>query len=49
MAGAVVVGMAVGDHGPLDRPRRVDMEGALLAAETGRYRHQDVLRAHLVI
>src|SRR5436190_19062447 len=48
MAGPGVVGMAMGDDGALDRPHRVDMEGAFLAAEAGGDRHQDVLRAHLV-
>ncbi len=46
MAGAGVVGMAMGDHGPLDRPHRVDMETAGLAAKAGGDGHQDVLRAH---
>ena len=49
MAGAGVVGMAVGDHGPLDRPHRIDVEAAGLAAQAGGDRHQDVLRAHLGI
>ena len=47
MAGSGVVGMAVGDHGALDRPDRVDMEAAGLAAQAGGDGHQDVLRAHL--
>ena len=46
MAGPGVVGMAVRDHGPLDRAHRVDMEAARLAAEAGGSGHQDVLRAH---
>src|SRR5450631_2310947 len=41
-----VVGMAVGDHGALDRARGVNMEAAGLAAETGGSWQQDVLRAH---
>ena len=36
MAGPGVVGMAVGDHGALDRPHRIDMEAARLAAQAGR-------------
>ncbi|MGY4600686.1 hypothetical protein ACVWXL_008432 [Bradyrhizobium sp. GM22.5] len=32
VAGAGMVGMAVGDHGPLDRPDGVDMEAARLTA-----------------
>ena len=36
VAGPRVVGMAVGDHGLVDRPRRVDMEAAGLAAHAGR-------------
>ena len=47
MAGPGVVGMAVGDHGTLDRPHRVDMEAAGLAAQAGSSWQQDVLRAHL--
>src|SRR6478736_5090342 len=47
MAGAGMVGMAMGDDGTLDRPYRVDVEASLLAAQAGRYGHQDVLRAHL--
>src|SRR4029079_16955589 len=46
VAGPGVIGMAVRDHGPLDRAHRVDMEAAGLAAKTGGNRHQDVLRAH---
>jgi hypothetical protein len=46
MAGPGVVGMAVGDHGALDRPHRIDMKAAGLAAQTGGDGHQDVLRAH---
>src|SRR5438046_3647648 len=46
MAGPGVVGMAVRDHRPLDRPHRVDMEAAWLAAQAGGNGHQDVLRAH---
>ena len=47
MAGPGVVGMAVGDHGALDRPHRIDMEAAGLAAQAGGNGHQDVLRTHL--
>ena len=47
MAGPGVVGMAVGNHGALHRPYRIDMEAAGLAAQAGGDRHQDVLRAHL--
>ena len=46
MAGAGMVGMGVRDQRPLDRPRRVDMEGAKLAADAGRRRHQYVFRSH---
>src|ERR1700694_2987983 len=47
MAWPGVVGMAVGDHGALDRPNGVDMEAAGLASQAGSDGHQDVLRAHL--
>lgn len=47
VAGARVIGMAVGDQRPLDRPHRVDMKAAGLAAEAGGDEHQDVLRALL--
>ncbi len=47
MAGPGVVGMAVRDHRPLDRPHRVDMEAARLAAEAGSSGDQDVVWAHL--
>ncbi len=46
MAGPGVVGMAVGDHGALDRPHRIDMKAAGLAAQSGGNGHQDVLRTH---
>ena len=49
VAGAGMVGMAVGDHGPLDRPHRIDMETARLAAQAGGSGHQDVLRTHICI
>ena len=48
MAGPGVVGMAMGDHGALDRPHRIDMKAAGLAAQAGGDGHQDVLRTHLV-
>ena len=35
MPGPGMVGMAVRDHGPLDRPHRIDMKAAGLATETG--------------
>ena len=35
MAGPGVVGMAVGDHGALDGPHRIDMKAAGLAGEAG--------------
>jgi hypothetical protein len=41
-----MIRMAVRDHRPLDRPHRVDMEAARLAAEAGGNGHQDILRAH---
>ena len=47
MAGTGVVGMAMGDHGALDRPNRIDVEVTRLAAQPGGNRHQDVLRTHL--
>src|ERR1700722_9058444 len=47
MAGSGVVGMAMGDHGALDRPHRIDVEVTRLAAQPGGNRHQDVLRTHL--
>ena len=47
MARPGVVGMAVGDHGALDRPHRVDMEAAWLAAQPGGNGHQDILRTHV--
>src|SRR5690606_32921553 len=40
VAGAGVVAMAVGDDGLVDRPRRIDMEAAGLAVESGRRRLQ---------
>ncbi len=46
VAGAGMVGMGMRDQRPLDRPRRVDMEAAALAADAGRRRHQDVFRTH---
>ena len=48
MAGAGMVGMAVGNDGALDRADRVDMEAARLAAQAGGNGHQDVLRPHSV-
>jgi hypothetical protein len=42
-----VIGMAMGDHGALDRPHRIDVEVTRLAAQPGGNRHQDVLRTHL--
>src|ERR1700738_5390219 len=47
MAVPGMVGMAVGEHGPLHRPYRIDMKAARLAAEAGGDGHQDVLRTHL--
>ena len=47
MARAGMIGMTVGDQRPLNRPHRIDMKAAGLAAEAGGHRHQDVLRAHL--
>ncbi|HEY7600083.1 MAG TPA: tetratricopeptide repeat protein, partial [Candidatus Limnocylindrales bacterium] len=46
MAGAGVVGMAVGDHGLVHRPGRVDVKAAGLAAHARRRRHQHILRTH---
>src|ERR1700724_66044 len=42
-----MVGMAMGNHGALDGPHRIDVEAAGLAAQTGGNGYQDVLRAHL--
>ena len=46
MARPGMIGMAMRDHGALDRAHRVDMEAAGLAAQAGGNGHQDVLRAH---
>ena len=46
MAGARMVGMAMRDQRLLDRPGRIDMEAAALAAHAGRGRQQDVFGAH---
>jgi hypothetical protein len=46
MAGPCMIGMAMGDHGTLHRPHRIDMETARLAAQAGWLGRQDVLRAH---
>ena len=48
MAGPGVVGMAMGNHGALDRAHRVDMKAARLAAQAGGSGEQDVLRTHAV-
>jgi hypothetical protein len=47
MAGPGVVGMAMGDDGTFDRPDRIDVKTAGLAAQTGGSWQQDVLRAHV--
>src|ERR1700752_2869179 len=47
MAGARMVGMAMGDHGPLDRAYRIDVEIAGFAVETGGNGAEDVLGSHL--
>ena len=47
VAGASMVGMAVGNDRALDRPHRIDVKSAGLAAQAGGHRHQDVLRAHV--
>jgi hypothetical protein len=41
-----MVGMAVGDYGAFNRPYRVDMKAAGLAAQARGHGHQDILRAH---
>src|ERR1700732_2795695 len=41
-----MIGMAVRDHGLVDRPGRIDMEAARLATEAGRGRQQNVFGAH---
>jgi hypothetical protein len=46
MAGPGVVGMAVGNHGTLDRANGIDMEAAWPAAKAGGDGHQDVVRTH---
>ena len=46
MAGAGVVGMAVRDQRLLDRPGRIDVKAAGLAADAGRGRNQDVFGTH---
>src|SRR5216684_2740270 len=46
MARSSMVGMAVGDHGALDGPHRIDVETAGLAAQSGGNGYQDVLRTH---
>ena len=48
VAGAGMVGMGVRDQRALDRPRRVDMKTAALAAYAGRRRHQDVFGTHSI-
>lgn len=47
VAGSGVIGMTMGDHGALDRPHRVDMKTAGLAAQAGSSWQQDVLRTHV--
>ena len=46
MAGARMVGMGMRDQRALDRPRRVDMKAAGLAAHAGRRRREDVFGTH---
>jgi hypothetical protein len=46
MPGPGMSGMAVRNHGALDRADRVDMEAARLAAKAGGSGDQDVLRTH---
>src|SRR5271165_6163547 len=46
MAGAGVIGMAMGDQGPLHGADRIDVKAAGLAAETGGSWQQEVLRTH---
>ena len=47
MPGARVIGMAMRDHRFVDRPSRVDVESAKLAAHAGGGRQQNVFGAHL--
>ena len=47
MAGAGVVGMAMGDYGAFDCTDRINVEIAGLATKTGGSWQQDVLRTHL--
>ena len=46
VAGAGVIGMAVRDHGALDRPGRIDEKAAARAEQAGRRRRQQVLGTH---
>ncbi len=46
VAGTGVVGVGVGDHRPVHRPGRIDVEPAGLAAHAGRRRQQDLVGAH---
>ena len=46
VAGTGMIGVPVGDHGPLDRAYRVDMEASRLAAQSGGHRGQEVVRTH---
>src|SRR5262249_7472325 len=46
VAGARVIGMAVCDHSFVHRTRRIDMEAANLAANTGGRSHENVFGAH---
>jgi hypothetical protein len=39
--------MAVGDDGAFDRPNRIDMKAARLAAQAGSSWQQEVLRTHV--
>src|SRR5690242_20173200 len=46
MAGARMVGVAVRNHGALDRAHRIDVEVARFAAEAGGDGGEEVLRTH---
>ena len=46
VAGAGVIGMGMRDQRPLHPARRIDMEGAALATDAGRRRHEKIFRTH---
>ena len=46
MAGTRMIGMTVGNHGPVHRTGGIDMKAAALAAHAGRRREENVFEAH---